>query len=67
VAPPLALRGSLPAQSALELSSPGKLLAIGPVVGPAPVRVPRASPDWTEPAPNDDFWAGGFVGDIVNS
>jgi hypothetical protein len=66
-AAPLALGVSLSAQSALELSSPGKLLAIGPVVGPAAARVRRASLDRTDPATNDDFWVGVFVDEIVNS
>src|SRR5262249_5999156 len=43
---PLALRDSLFAQPALELSSPGQLLAIGPVLGTAPIRVTGASQDW---------------------
>jgi len=67
VAAPLAFGGSLSAQSALGLSSPSKLLAIGPVIGPAPVRVSQAAPDWTESATNDDFWAGVFICDMVNS
>jgi hypothetical protein len=67
VAAPLAFGGPLSAQSALGLSSPSKLLAISPVVGPAPVRAPRAAPDWTESATNDDFWAGVFICDMVNS
>jgi hypothetical protein len=64
---PPAPRGPLPAQPEPQPSSAGNPLAIGPVVRQAPVRVPRASLAWTEPAANDDFWAGVFVGDIVNS
>jgi hypothetical protein len=64
---PLAFGGSLSAQSELELSSPRKLWSIGPVVDLAHVRVPQPSLDWIEPATTDDFWAGVFVGEIVNS
>jgi hypothetical protein len=67
VAAPLAFGGSLSAPSVLGPSSPGKLLAIGPVAGPAAVRVPRAAPDWTESATKDDFWAGVFNSDMVNA
>jgi hypothetical protein len=67
VAAPLVLGSSRPAQSVLERGSPGELLAVDPVISPAPVRVSRASLDWTALATSDDFWAGVFVGDMVSS
>jgi hypothetical protein len=42
----------------VEVAAP---LAFGPVIGPAPVRVPRSALDWAESATNDDFWTGVFI------